>query len=100
MLDGALQVVAASHFFYQSFKVKANEVIRRPVYELGNHQWNIPTLRKLLEGVLNHGEVFENYLVEHDFPAIGHCKMLLNARRIPNKIGHTQLILLAIEEIK
>jgi two-component system CheB/CheR fusion protein len=100
VLDGALQVVAASHFFYQSFKVKANEVIRRPVYELGNHQWNIPTLRKLLEGVLNHGEVFENYLVEHDFPVIGHCKMLLNARRIPSKIGHTQLILLAIEEIK
>lgn len=100
VLNGALQVVAASHFFYQSFKVKANEVIRRPVYELGNHQWNIPTLRKLLEGVLNHGEVFENYLVEHDFPVIGHCKMLLNARRIPSKIGHTQLILLAIEEIK
>jgi len=100
VLDGALQVVAASHFFYQTFKVKANEVIHRPVYELGNRQWDIPTLRSLLEGVLIHGEIFENYLVEHDFPIIGHCKMLLNARRISSKLGHSQLILLAIEEIK
>lgn len=100
VLDSALQVVAVSQSFYQVFKVQANEVMYRPVYELGNHQWDIPALRKLLESVLNNGEVFESYLVEHDFLAIGHRKMLLNARRIASKMGHMQLILLAMEEVK
>jgi two-component system CheB/CheR fusion protein len=100
VLDSALQVVSASHSFYDTFKVQANDVMRRPVYELGNHQWSIPALRKLLESVLSNGEIFENYLVEHDFPLIGHRKMLLNARPIVSKMGHMQLILLAMEEVK
>jgi two-component system CheB/CheR fusion protein len=41
----------------------------------------------------------EGYQVEHDFPAIGTRKMLLNARRIVGKTGQTQLILLAIEDV-
>jgi two-component system CheB/CheR fusion protein len=45
-------------------------------------------------------QTFEDYLVEHDFPVIGHKKMSLNARRIVSKIGHAQLILLAMEEVK
>jgi hypothetical protein len=100
VLDADLKAVAVSQSFYQVFKVQANEVMHRPVYELGNHQWDIPLLRILLDKVLNSGEVFENYLVEHDFPTIGHRKMLLNARRIASKMGHAQLILLAMEEVK
>ena len=34
------------------------------------------------------------------FPASAKRKMLLNARRITGKAGETQLILLAIEEVK
>jgi two-component system CheB/CheR fusion protein len=67
---------------------------------LGNHQWNIATLRNLLENVVSSDQTFENYLVEHDFPVIGQKKMSLNARRIISKIGHAQLILLAMEEVK
>lgn len=100
VLNSALQVVSASESFYQIFKVQASDVMHRPIYELGKQQWNIASLRMLLESVLSKGEVFENYLVEHDFPLIGHKKMSLNARRIASKMGHTQLILLAMEEVK
>ena len=100
VLDGTLQVITASHSFYQTFKVQANEVMHRPIYDLGDKQWDIPALRSVLESVLNNGETFDNYLVEHNFPVIGHKKMLLNARRIASKKGHTQLILLAMEEVK
>jgi hypothetical protein len=37
--------------------------------------------------------------VEHDFPDIGHRKMLLNGRRILHKGTETLTILLAIEDI-
>ena len=71
----------------------------RPIYELGNRQWDIPSLRELLEDILPHDQQFEDYVVEHDFPVIGHHKMLLNARRVIGKAGDSQLILLAMEEV-
>jgi hypothetical protein len=37
--------------------------------------------------------------MEHDFPRIGHRKMLLNARRIVVEDIRKQFILLAIEDI-
>lgn len=97
MLDGALQVISASDSFYQQFQVQVKDTEGYKVYELGNHQWDIPALRCLLEEVLPKNESFENYLVEHDFPNIGHRKMRLNARRIISKIGEPQLILLSFE---
>jgi two-component system, chemotaxis family, CheB/CheR fusion protein len=99
VLDSALNVVSVSRSFYRIFKVPSDEVIKRPIFELGNGQWNIPELRKLLANVVTNDDVFDDYVVEHDFPIIGHQKMLLNARRINSRSGHVQLILLAMEDV-
>lgn len=99
VLNNNLIVVTASRSFYQSFQVSAEETVGRPIYELGNGQWNIPDLRNLLETVLPHNQAFENYLVEHNFPAIGYRKILLNARSIISQTGDPQLIVLAMTNI-
>jgi two-component system CheB/CheR fusion protein len=77
--------------------VQPNETEGYLIYQLGNHQWDIPSLRSLLEEILPKNEAFEGFIVEHDFPILGHRKMRLNARRIISKIGEPQLILLSIE---
>jgi two-component system CheB/CheR fusion protein len=97
VLDGALQVVSASRSFYQRFRVTPEEIVGRPIYELGNHRWDIPALRELLETVLPRDRSFEGYAVEGDVPPIGRTKMLLSARRIVSKTRDTPLILLAME---
>lgn len=99
ILNDTLKVVAASRSFYQRFQVTIEETVGHPIYELGNGQWNIPSLRNLLEAVLSNNKAFENYPIEHDFPAIGHRKMLLNARSLIGQTGEPQLILLAMENI-
>jgi signal transduction histidine kinase/CheY-like chemotaxis protein len=67
---------------------------------LGNHQWNIPKLRELLETILPQKTTFDNYEVEHDFSTIGKRIMLLNARQIQRGLGGKErIILLAIEDI-
>jgi len=98
VLGDDLRVVTASRSFYRYFQATAEDTVGRPIYELGNHQWDIPELRNLLESILPGNESFESYLVEHDFPAIGHRKLLLNARRIVGESGSKQMILLAMEE--
>jgi two-component system, chemotaxis family, CheB/CheR fusion protein len=97
VVDGALRVVSASRSFYQRFHVTPEETVGCRLHELGNGQWDIPALRELLETVLPHERSFDDFKVEHEFPAIGRCTMLVSARRIVGTTGDTQLILLAIE---
>ena len=99
VLDGALQVVSANRAFYQYFQVMAADTVGRKIYDLGNSQWDIPVLRELLEIILPRDRTIEGYVVEHDFPAIGHRKIRLNARRVIGKASEPLLILLTTEDI-
>ncbi len=99
VLDASLKVISASRAFYQKFKVAVEDTMGRQIYELGQRQWNIPKLRELLETILPRDKVFDGFEVEHDFPAIGKRKMLLNARKVSGKAGGAELILLAIEDV-
>jgi PAS domain S-box-containing protein len=99
VLDGDLRVVSVSRSFYEIFKVKPEETEKQLIYDLGNHQWNIPKLRELLEDILPKVTIFDNFEVEHDFPGIGKRIMLLNARQIYQKANRAKLILIAIEDI-
>lgn len=99
VLDAGLRVVWASRSFCGTFRVSAGDTEGHLIYDLGNGQWNIPALRTLLEEVLPRSTSFNDFEVDHTFPAIGRRMMLLNARRMNGKPGHTALILLAIEDI-
>src|SRR3990170_4029797 len=99
VLDADLRVLLASRSFYESFKVTPKETVGNLIYDLGNRQWDIPSLRTLLEEMLPQNNKFDDYKVEHVFSGIGHKIMLLNARRITQEGSGPQLILLAIEDI-
>jgi PAS domain S-box-containing protein len=99
VLDGELRVRSASRSFYRTFGVTPQETENRLIYDLGNRQWAIPGLRKLLTEILPQNATFNDYEVEHAFPNIGHRVMLLNARRLYRGGNQTKLILLAIEDI-
>ena len=98
VLDGELRVVTANAAFYRTFGVLPAETQERLIYDLGNQQWDIPALRRLLEEVLPHEHAFEGFEVQHHFPEIGQKTMLLNARGL-YRVDRPSLILLAIENI-
>ena len=93
VLDKDLRVVSANQVFYHTFQVTKEETESKPIFELGNRQWDIPSLRELLEQIIPQNTVFNHFRVEHDFPYIGHRIMLLNARRIDLKGEQDRLIL-------
>ncbi|MEY8840728.1 PAS domain-containing protein, partial [Cribrihabitans sp. XS_ASV171] len=94
VLDRDLRVKTANETFYSNFRAAKAETEGRLVYDLGNGQWDIPRLRELLENVLPDNEVFNDFVVEHEFDGIGWRQMVLNAR----KIDHMHWILLEIED--
>ena len=95
ILGADLRVLAANPIFYKTFKVTVKETEGTPLYKLGNEQWNIPELKKLLEEILPKDKVVKDYEVTHKFETIGQKTMLLNA----GQIDSVQLIILAIEDI-
>ncbi|HET6460012.1 MAG TPA: PAS domain-containing protein [Syntrophales bacterium] len=97
VLDGDLHVISANRAFYKFLSVAPGEVEGRFIYELGNGQWNIPPLRKLLGRILTHDEILENFQVELNVEKTRKSRALLNARRITHEGIPRPLILLAIE---
>jgi PAS domain-containing protein len=49
VLDANLRVQKANREFYETFHVRPEETLKQHIYDLGNGQWDIPELRKLLE---------------------------------------------------
>ena len=95
ILSSDLRVISANPMFYENFQVSPGETETRLLYELGNGQWDIPELKKLMEDILPSKKVVKNYEVTHLFQKIGQKTILLNARQIDS----VQLIILAMEDI-
>ncbi len=99
VLDQNLRVISANSSFFKVFREEPDETLGQLIYNLGNHQWDIPQLRELLERILPLEQSFDNYKVEHHFNTLGRRIMSLNARKIERKKGKEEIILLAIEDI-
>ena len=99
VLDKDLRVLTASRSFYETFRVMPEDTENRPLYELGNGQWDIPDLRRLLEEILPRDNEVNDVTIVHDFEHIGQRAMLLNARRLIQAADQGPLILLAIEDV-
>ena len=99
VLDGALNVVAASRCFCEFFNEDPAQVSGRPFFALGDGQWDIPALRLLIETIIPEHSAMEGFEVEHDFLHLGPRTMLLNARLVRYEDRAVPTILLAFKDI-
>jgi two-component system, chemotaxis family, CheB/CheR fusion protein len=96
ILDANFRVVVANPAFYNSFAVSPSDTVNRLIFDLGNHQWDIPALRTLLEKITRQNVRIDDFEVRHNFERIGERVMLLNARRLSIQ---QSLIFLSIEDV-
>jgi two-component sensor histidine kinase len=99
VLDQGLRLVAASRAFCTTFNLDIDDILGKPVYELGNGEWNIPQLRLLLGRIIPEQGAMENYEVEHDLRSLGRRTMLLNAREVYYEGASPANIFLSIEDV-
>ena len=95
VLDRGLRVELANPAFLEQFHLAPEATLGQQLYALGNGQWDIPDLRRLLEEVLGQMGRVRDYRLEHAFEGIGPRIMLLSARRFEPE----HLILLAFRDI-
>jgi PAS domain S-box-containing protein len=99
VLDEHARVLSANQSFYTTFRVSKQETESHSLYELGDHEWDIPRLRTLMGKILPQRRVLNDFEVKHAFESIGMRTMLLNARVLHRGGGRPDLILVAIEDI-
>ena len=99
VLTPGLKVITANRSFYETFQMAPKETEGILIFDVDNHQWDIPALRELLEEIIPQSSHFDNFEVDHVFPRIGQKKVLLNARRFYREGKRTDRILLAFEDI-
>jgi len=99
VLDADLKILSANRNFYRTFKVIPAETLGCFIYDLGNKQWDIPKLRKLLEEVLLTKQGFEGFEVTKNFYGTGQKSVLLNGAQIYGETIGPKIILVAIEDI-
>ena len=99
MLSSDLKVICANRLFYESFQLTPKEAEGKSYFDIGNHQWDIPTLRDLLNKISYQNAYFYDFEVDHEFPLIGRKTILLNARWIDRENLSRDMILLALKDI-
>ncbi len=98
-LEADFRVHFANDAFYQTFQTTPEETQGRSFFELENGQWNLPTLRPLLEEVIPCKFFFNDFEVVHTFEKIGKRTMLVNARLLQPSGAQPGRILLGIVNI-
>jgi len=99
VLEGDMTIVTASKAFLTMFGITEAETRGRRVAELGQHQWDVPALRHLMEKVLPENKPIESFEIEDDFPGLGRRVFNLNARKISQPGNHANRMLLVFEDI-
>jgi len=99
VLENNMTIVTASKAFLTIFGITEAETRGRRVAELGQHQWDVPALRHLMEKVLPENKPIESFEIEDDFPGLGRRVFNLNARKISQPGNHAHRMLLVFEDI-
>jgi two-component system, chemotaxis family, CheB/CheR fusion protein len=97
ILTPELRVERVNASFYKFFQLLPEQTEGQLIYELANHQWNIPKLRSLTDEIALKSDSIANFEVAHKFPGIGMRTMLLSARQL--QFESRSMILLAFEDI-
>jgi len=99
LVDHDLRAVRANRSFCRMFRVKEGELDGLPLQEACRGRLRADGLREALLGVFSSGKPVEDFPLEADLPQLGRRSMLLNARRVRQRAGMPEMVLLALEDV-
>jgi len=82
VLDSDFRIERANRAFYEMFQTSPRDTLNANLYVIGNGQWDIPSLRDLLEELLPQRTEVRDHEITAYFPKLGRRTMRLNAVRI------------------
>ncbi|RXH25798.1 histidine kinase [Bradyrhizobium nanningense] len=99
VLDQTGCVLTANRGFYETFRVSRDDTVGRSLFALGDGQWDIAELRRLVGEIIPKSAAVVGYEVEAEFPTIGRRTMLVSARRLVHPDNNSTSILILFEDV-
>jgi two-component sensor histidine kinase len=98
-MDQAGCILTGNRGFFETFRVGRDDTVGRSLFTLGNGQWDIPELRRLLNDIIPKLAAIIAYEVNADFPTIGRRTMLVSARRLVHPDNNSTSVLMLFEDV-
>ena len=99
LLDGDLTVIAASTSFCRSFRIDPTNVAGRPIFELGEGEWDVRKLRSLLNATRTGRADIDAYEMDLNRDGQGPRRLLINARRLEFGDENNARLLVTISDV-
>ncbi|MGV8929528.1 MAG: sensor histidine kinase [Brevundimonas sp.] len=100
LLDGDLNIIAASASFFTAFQIDPAGAVGEPFLELGEGEWNLPRLRSLLTATLSGSAAVASYEMELKSARLGGTRsLLLNAHLLAYGDGAAVRLLLGLSDV-
>ncbi|MFC3073191.1 HWE histidine kinase domain-containing protein [Shinella pollutisoli] len=99
VLDQNFCVINASNAFIHTFGVERDAVLGNSLFSLGNGEWDIPDLRRLIADIIPKAASVAGYEVTHDFPTLGRRTFLVDARRLVHPDNNSTSILVLFDDV-
>ncbi|MBX5147621.1 sensor histidine kinase [Rhizobium lentis] len=99
VLDQHFCITTANNAFIKAFEVDRDDILSQNFFGLGNGQWDVPELRRLISSVIPRSAAVIGFEVKHDFPTIGHRTFLVDARRLVHPDDNSPNILVIFDDV-
>lgn len=99
ILDTELKVIFANKIYKRIFSSEGESITGEYLCELGEKQWDIPSLRRVLESIIPFQSSMTNFEVTFKAGGSEEKCLLLNAKKINLKKFKKDYILLSMEDI-
>lgn len=99
VLDQGMTILEVNSAFLRTFEVERDDTCGESLFALGNGQWDIPELRRLLQEVIPKAQAVTGYEVTHTFEQLGPRVMLVSARRLLHPDSNSRKLLVEFEDI-
>jgi len=100
LLDGELNIVAASASFFTAFMIDPTGADGQPFLTIGDREWDLPRLRSLLTATLSGAAAVNSYEMEFRSARLGSTRsLLLNAHLLAYGDGADVRLLLGMSDV-
>ncbi|MBR7618349.1 sensor histidine kinase [Phenylobacterium sp. 20VBR1] len=99
LLDGDLNIVAASQSFSEVFEIDAGAAVGGPLSGLGAGEWDVPRIRSLLDATASGAARIEAYELDLHRPGRPPRNLILHAQRLVYLDLENQRLLMSVIDV-
>jgi two-component sensor histidine kinase len=99
LLDGALNIIAASASFSDTFEIDPASAPGRPLASLGAGEWNTPQLRSLLSATVSGAAKIEAFEMDLERPGRSTRRLVIHAQRLIYLDMENLRLLIAVTDV-